>query len=273
MPNTRSFKPKDSKQLTADSNQPAVSGEQSVVSPSGVDALVGEPVDEKPDVRSETASNFQHPTSNYRRDGYQNGDRYSDRDVPTEEVSGILDTMPEGHGFLRPKYTPSDRDVYISSSQIRRFNLRPGDFVDGAARPPKENERYFGLLQVNKVNGEDAEKYVGDPAVRGGRTKRIRFEDFTPIYPNRHLKLETGKMPLSQRVIDLISPIGFGQRAMVVSPAKAGKTTLLKDIAAGIYQNHPDVVLMAVLVGERPEEVTDLSRSIKGDGLSSNFAD
>ncbi|KKS64777.1 transcription termination factor Rho [Candidatus Daviesbacteria bacterium RIFCSPLOWO2_01_FULL_43_38] len=271
MPNTRSFKPKDSKQLTADSNQPAVSGEQSVVSPSGVDALVGEPVDEKPDVRSETASNFQHPTSNYRRDGYQNGDRYSDRDVPTEEVSGILDTMPEGHGFLRPKYTPSDRDVYISSSQIRRFNLRPGDFVDGAARPPKENERYFGLLQVNKVNGEDAEKYVGDPAVRGGRTKRIRFEDFTPIYPNRHLKLETGKMPLSQRVIDLISPIGFGQRAMVVSPAKAGKTTLLKDIAAGISQNHPDVVLMAVLVGERPEEVTDLSRSIKGDVIASNF--
>src|SRR3989344_4562282 len=166
MPNTRSFKPKDSKQLTADSNQPAVSGEQSVVSPSGVDALVGEPVDEKPDVRSETASNFQHPTSNYRRDGYQNGDRYSDRDVPTEEVKGYLDTMPEGHGFLRPKYIPSDMDVYISASQIRRFGLKVGDLVEGAARPPKETERYFGLLQVLKVNGEDAEKLVTEDSPR-----------------------------------------------------------------------------------------------------------
>ncbi len=205
--------------------------------------------------------------------GYSNGgDRYQqERDVPTEEVSGMLDIMPEGHGFLRPKYIPSDRDVYISASQIRRFWLRSGDFVEGAARPPKETERYFGLLQVNKVNGGDADKLVDPSAGASGRVKRTRFEDLTAIYPNRHIKLETGKTPLSQRVIDLVSPIGFGQRGLIVSPPKAGKTTILKDIASGIAKNHPDVVLMAVLVGERPEEVTDLSRSIKGDVIASNF--
>lgn len=201
--------------------------------------------------------------------GYNQGSRgYEPRDVPTEEVSGVLAVMAEGHGFLRPKYTPSDRDVYISASQIRRFNLRPGDLVEGAARPPKENERYFGLLQVDKINGKEADKFVsGD----GSRVKRTKFEDLTAIYPNKHLKLETGKAPLSQRVIDLISPIGFGQRGLIVSPPKAGKTTVLKDIAAGITVNFPDVVLIAVLVGERPEEVTDLSRSIKGDVIASNF--
>jgi len=225
------------------------------------------------------ASNFQRPTSNY-RSGYQNGNPprsaggagrdYSerDRDVPTEEVKGVLEIMPEGHGFLRPKYIPSDQDVYISASQIRRFWLRPGDLIEGAARPPKETERYFGLLQVNKVNREDAEKLVSSD---GRPIKRTKFEDLTAIYPNRHLNLETGKQPLSQRVIDLVSPIGFGQRGLIVSPPKAGKTTILKDIASGIAKNHPDVILMAVLVGERPEEVTDLSRSIKGDVIASNF--
>ncbi|OGE32355.1 transcription termination factor Rho [Candidatus Daviesbacteria bacterium RIFCSPHIGHO2_02_FULL_36_13] len=202
--------------------------------------------------------------------GYQNP-AYApqqERDVPTEEVTGVLEIMPEGHGFLRPKYIPSDMDVYISNSQIRRFWLRAGDLVDGAARPPKETERYFGLLQVNKINGEDANKMVGED---GRPKKRVKFEDLTAIYPNKHLKLETGKAPLSQRVIDLVSPIGFGQRGLIVSPPKAGKTTILKDIASGIAKNHPDVILMAVLVGERPEEVTDLSRSIKGDVIASNF--
>lgn len=193
----------------------------------------------------------------------------SDRDVPTEEVSGILEVMQDGHGFLRPKYTPSDRDVYISSSQIRRFNLRAGDFVEGMARQPKDNERYFGLLQVDRVNGKSSEEFVSD--VPGKKVKRVKFEDLTAIYPNKHLKLETGKLPLSQRVIDLVAPIGFGQRGLVVSPPKAGKTTILKEIAAGISKNHPEVILMAVLVGERPEEVTDLSRSIKGDVIASNF--
>lgn len=261
MPNTRSFKPK-----TED-----------------VDALVGETDVQKPEETQEPA----YPASGnqssdsyrpYRRNGYSERDyssserrassAYQDRDVPTEKVSGVLDIMPEGHGFLRPKYTPSDRDVYISASQIRRFNLRPGDLVEGEARPPKENERYFGLLQVNTVNSMDAEKFV---STDGTRIKRTKFEDFTAIYPNKLLKLETEKFPLSQRAIDLVSPIGFGQRGLIVSPPKAGKTTILKDIAAGITLNHPDVVLMAVLVGERPEEVTDLSRSIKGDVIASNF--
>ncbi len=201
---------------------------------------------------------------------YSSGGGYQapERDVPTEEVTGILEIMPEGHGFLRPKYIPSDMDVYISASQIRRFWLRAGDLIDGAARLPKETERYFGLLQVNKVNGEDANKMVSSD---GRPVKRTKFEDLTAIYPNKHIKLETGKTPLSQRVIDLVSPIGFGQRGLIVSPPKAGKTTILKDIASGIAKNYPDVVLMAVLVGERPEEVTDLSRSIKGDVIASNF--
>ncbi|MDD5416253.1 MAG: transcription termination factor Rho [Candidatus Daviesbacteria bacterium] len=212
-------------------------------------------------------STLYSPSSNV-RNGYSNGNRYSDRDVPTEEVSGVLDIMSEGHGFLRPKYIPSDADVYISASQIRRFWLRSGDFVEGAARPPKETERYFGLLQVNKVNGENADKLISS---EGRPVKRPKFEDLTAIYPNKHLKLETGKTPFSQRVIDLVAPIGFGQRGLIVSPPKAGKTTILKDIATGVAKNHPDVILMAVLVGERPEEVTDLSRSIKGDVIASNF--
>ncbi len=219
---------------------------------------------DRPSFNQNQSDNFQ---PRYDREPVQ-----QDRDVPTEAVFGVLDIMNDGHGFLRPKYTPSDRDVYISSSQIRRFNLRAGDFVEGMARQPKENERYFGLLQVDKVNGDSSEKYVADPSLgASGRIKRTKFEDLTAIYPNKLLKLETGKLPLSQRVIDLVSPIGFGQRGLVVSPPKAGKTTILKEIAAGISKNHPDVILMAVLVGERPEEVTDLSRSIKGDVIASNF--
>lgn len=240
MPNTRSFKPK--KDIPEKEWSP--------------DELVGSLDQTQEGMRN----------GGYRPTRY--GERETTRDVPTEQVSGFLDIMPEGHGFLRPKYTPSDGDVYISASQIRRFNLRPGDFVEGGARQPKENERYFGLLQVSKVNGNDAEKLVSE---NGSRIKRTKFEDLTAIYPNKHLKLETGKAPMSQRVIDLTAPIGFGQRGLIVSPPKAGKTTILKDIAEGITKNHPDVVLMAVLVGERPEEVTDLSSSIKGDVIASNF--
>ncbi len=258
MANTRSFKPK------AVAAEPAVQAADY----SDVTDFVGEPP-----VQSTPADSDNGGTSNgdysasrggYRRD-FQ---RQEARDVPTEKVAGYLDIMPEGHGFLRPKYTHSDLDVYISSSQIRRFNLRPGDYVEGGARQPKENERYFGLLQVNKVNDKKAEELVGE---NGQRIKRVKFEDLTAIYPNKQIKLETGKLPLSQRVIDLIAPIGFGQRGLIVSPPKAGKTTILKEIAAGIAKNHPDAVLMAVLVGERPEEVTDISRSIKGDVIASNF--
>lgn len=193
---------------------------------------------------------------------YQNGYPRDDLETTeTQSVSGVLEIMPEGHGFLRPKFTPSDKDVYISMSQIRRFYLRAGDVVAGQARPPKENERYFGLLKVEKVNETDVEKLGTRP----------RFEDLTPIYPNRHLKLETNKLPLSTRVIDLAAPVGFGQRALIVSPPKAGKTTVLKDIANAIAKNFPDAHLMAVLVGERPEEVTDIARSVKGEVVASNF--
>lgn len=269
---TKSFKPADrpaQQTNTPDSGDFVGEGQES--QPESMNAGTGQPRFDQPREYQQEGGyrpRYGNNGGGYQSNsGYQSRD-YQERDVPTEEVSGILETMPEGHGFLRPKYVPSDADVYISSSQIRRFGLRAGDLVEGAARPPKETERYFGLLQVNKVNGEDAEKFV---STDGRPVKRVKFEDLTAIYPNRHLKLESGKLPLSQRVIDLVAPIGFGQRGLIVSPPKAGKTTILKDIAAGITKNHPDVVLMAVLVGERPEEVTDISRSIKGDVIASNF--
>lgn len=179
----------------------------------------------------------------------------------TQSVSGALDIMPEGHGFLRPEFLPSEGDIYISQSQIRRFSLRPADLVTGLARPPKENERYFGLLKVEKVNGVPAEESI----------KRPRFSNLTPIYPNKQIKLETAREPLSTRMIDLLAPIGLGQRGLIVSPPKAGKTTILKEIAFGVASNRPKVHLMAVLIGERPEEVTDIRRSVKGEVLASNF--
>ncbi|MEK7533778.1 MAG: transcription termination factor Rho [Patescibacteria group bacterium] len=181
--------------------------------------------------------------------------------TPTREVSGILDIQPEGHGFLRPKFIPSSRDIYISQSQIRRFLLRPGDHVSGVGRPPKDTERYFGLLKVEKVNG-----ILADDSL-----KRPFFDDLTPIYPKKQVTLSTGKLPLSTRIIDLVAPIGFGQRGMIVSPPKAGKTTILKEIATGISQNFPKAHLMAALIGERPEEVTDIGQSVKGDVVASNF--
>jgi len=182
-------------------------------------------------------------------------------DQGTEVVGGVLDIQREGHGFLRPKFRPSDRDIYISQSQIRRFWLRPGDLVEGTGRPPKDNERYYGLLKIEKVNGAEPDASL----------KRKFFEDLTPIYPNKQLILSTKKYPLSTRIIDLVAPIGFGQRGMIVSPPKAGKTTILKDIASGISLNFPKAHLMAVLIGERPEEVTDISRSVKGEVVASNF--
>ena len=186
-------------------------------------------------------------------------DRYAP--TPTQNVNGYLDIMPEGHGFLRPKFIPGERDIYISQSQIRKFQLREGDSIAGQARMPKENERYLGLLKVEKVNGIEAEKAYSRP----------HFDNLTPIYPNKQLKLETGKTPVSTRIIDLFSPIGFGQRGMIVSPPKAGKTTILKELAHGISENFPKAHLMAILIGERPEEVTDISRSVHGEVIASNF--
>jgi transcription termination factor Rho len=186
---------------------------------------------------------------------------YRQEPAVTVEVSGILDIQPEGHGFLRPKFIPSQRDVYISQSQIRRFMLRPGDLIKGIGRPPKDTERYFGLLKVETVNNVSADDSM----------RRPYFDDLTPIYPKKQIILSTGKLPLSTRMIDLVSPIGFGQRGMIVSPPKAGKTTILKEIAAGIAQNYPKAHLMAALIGERPEEVTDIAQSVKGDVVASHF--
>jgi transcription termination factor Rho len=180
----------------------------------------------------------------------------------TLPIKGILDIANEGHGYLRPKFSPSNQDIYISQSQIRRFGLRPGDMVTGIARPPKERERYYGLLEVKEINDRPVEESMG---------RRTRFEDLTAIYPDKRIQLEHGKFPLSCRMIDLVSPIGKGQRGMIVSPPKAGKTTIMKDIASGITANHPEIHLIAALIGERPEEVTDISRSVKGEVIASNF--
>ena len=202
-----------------------------------------------------------------------------DAGLPTEFVEGVLDIANEGSGLLRPtRFAPSDHDVYISSSQIRRFNLRLGDMVGGLARRPKENERYWGLLKVEKVNGEPVEK-LGD---------RPNFDDLTAIYPDGQIMLATDKDTMTTRLIDLVAPVGFGQRALIVSPPKAGKTWLVKDIIQGISKNYPEasgpggpparkVHMMAVLIGERPEEVTDIIRAMQtvtnglGEVAASNF--
>jgi len=230
-----------------------------------VDDVVGSLNPSSPDTQKTKDSNKPAQTNHDRYDngfdGVVDNRVIPDAGVPTQFLEGVLDVAPDGHGYLRPKFSPSNHDAYISSSQIRRFNLRPGDMVGGQVREPKEKERYFGLLKVEKVNGVDINK-IG---------QRPNFEDLLPIYPDQQIKLETDKTPLSTRMIDLISPIGRGQRGLIVSPPKAGKTWLLKDIASGISNNYKDIHLMAVLVGERPEEVTDISRSVKGEVIASNF--
>ncbi|QSS99858.1 transcription termination factor Rho [Pontibacillus sp. ALD_SL1] len=172
-------------------------------------------------------------------------------------MDGILEIIPsEGFGFLRPiNYSPSAEDIYISASQIRRFDLRNGDKVSGKVRPPKENERYYGLLHVDAVNGEDPDS----------AKERVHFPALTPLYPDRMMGLETETKKLSTRIIDLMTPVGFGQRGLVVAPPKAGKTMLLKQIANSISKNHPDSKLIILLVDERPEEVTDIERSVQPD--------
>ena len=179
-------------------------------------------------------------------------------------ASGILDLINDGYGFLRQlSLKPSPNDVYVSQSQIRRFALRTGDQVMGQVRPPKDGEKYYGLVRVEGVNGLDTD------AARA----RPNFDTLTPIFPNVQLHLETTKDNLSTRLMDLLSPIGRGQRGLIVSPPKAGKTTLLKHIAQGIAANNPGVSLMVALIGERPEEVTEMKRSIDGEVFSSTFDD
>jgi transcription termination factor Rho len=175
---------------------------------------------------------------------------------------GILDIVSDGFGFLRgDRMLPGPDDVYVSQSQIRRFGLRTGDRIWGQIRPPKESERFYSLLRVELINGVDPET----------ARKRPSFDQLTPIFPNEQLKLETEPNLLHTRLVDLIAPIGRGQRGLIVSPPKAGKTMLLKAIANGIATNHPDCYMMVLLIGERPEEVTDMRRSVKGDVISSTF--
>src|ERR687890_1337539 len=177
-------------------------------------------------------------------------------------ASGILDIVDEGFGFMRRHgLLPSPDDVYVSSSQVRRFGLRIGDRVSGAVRAPREGEKYWGMLRVDAVNGVDTET----------ARRRPVFGDLTPVHPDELLNLETDPKNLSQRLINLVNPLGKGQRALIVSPPKAGKTMLLKQIANGVSENYPDVLLMVALIGERPEEVTDMRRSVKGEVISSTF--
>jgi transcription termination factor Rho len=175
---------------------------------------------------------------------------------------GVLEILPDGFGFLRVEgFSPGPEDIYVSASQIRRFNLRTGDLVSGQVRPPKDNEKYFALLKVQAVN------FLDPDALR----LRYHFEELTPIYPNERLRLETGPKETAMRLVDIMAPIGKGQRGMIVAPPKAGKTTLLKKIANSITTNHPELDLIVLLIDERPEEVTDMSRSVKGEVVSSTF--
>ena len=177
---------------------------------------------------------------------------------------GVLECLPDGFGFLRApeyNYLPGPDDVYVSPSQIRRFDLRTGDTISGQIRPPKEGERYFALIKVDAINYEPPEE----------ARNKIFFDNLTPLYPNERLKLETARDNYSGRVMDLLTPIGKGQRGLIVAPPRTGKTMLLQSIANSITTNHPEVALIVLLIDERPEEVTDMSRSVKGEVISSTF--
>jgi transcription termination factor Rho len=177
---------------------------------------------------------------------------------------GVLETLPDGFGFLRApdyNYLPGPDDIYVSPSQIRKFDLRTGDTVSGQVRPPKDGERYFALIKVEAVNFEHPDE----------ARNKIFFDNLTPLYPNDRMKLETTKENLSARVLDLLVPVGKGQRGLIVAPPRAGKTMLLQTIANSITQNHPEVILIVLLIDERPEEVTDMQRSVNGEVISSTF--
>ena len=177
---------------------------------------------------------------------------------------GVLETLPDGFGFLRApeyNYLPGPDDIYVSPSQIRKFDLRTGDTISGQIRPPKEGERYFALIKVEAINFESPEM----------AREKVFFDNLTPLYPDEMLRMEVGPENLSARVIDLVTPIGKGQRALVVSPPRTGKTMLLQTIANSIAQNHPEVTLIVLLIDERPEEVTDMQRSVQGEVISSTF--
>ena len=179
-------------------------------------------------------------------------------------AEGVLEILPDGFGFLRSpnyNYLPCPDDIYVSPSQIRKFDLRTGDTVSGQVRPPKEGERYFALLKVEAVNFENPED----------AKDKVLFDNLTPIYPNQRINLETNSQELSTRIMDLLTPIGKGQRGLIVAPPYSGKTVLLQKVANAITTNHPDMVLIVLLIDERPEEVTDMQRSVKGEVISSTF--
>ncbi|MBI3324178.1 MAG: transcription termination factor Rho [Candidatus Omnitrophica bacterium] len=179
-------------------------------------------------------------------------------------AEGVLEILPDGFGFLRSpnyNYLPCPDDIYVSPSQIRKFDLRTGDSVSGQVRPPKEGERYFALLKVEAVNFENPDE----------AKDKILFDNLTPIYPNQRIVLETNPSELSTRIMDLLTPIGKGQRGLIVAPPYSGKTVLLQKIANAITTNNPDIVLIVLLIDERPEEVTDMQRSVKGEVISSTF--
>ena len=216
-----------------------------------IDALKEVIVDEKNDEEQIK------PIANKEVDG-----SYKPNNENDEIAEGILEVMPDGYGFLRgDNYLSTSKDVYVSPVQIRRFHLDTGDRIKGVMRNPKEGERFPALIYVGEVNGEHPENAM----------RRKRFDDLIPIYPNKRLKLETGATDYTMRIMDLLSPIGKGQRGMIVAPPKAGKTTILKQIANSITKNNPEVELIVLLIDERPEEVTDMKRSIKGDVIYSTF--
>lgn len=192
--------------------------------------------------------------------------RLAEQGVPIAG-SGVLEVLQDGFGFLRSpeeNYLPGPDDIYVSPSQVRRFGLRTGDSLEGEIRAPKDSERYFALLKVDSINGESPEKL----------RHRINFDNLTPLYPERKISLELQdptKKNMTQRVIELTSPIGFGQRALIVAPPRVGKTVMLQDIASSIAANHPDAYLLVLLIDERPEEVTDMARSVRGEVISSTF--
>jgi transcription termination factor Rho len=177
---------------------------------------------------------------------------------------GVLEILPDGFGFLRSpyyNYLPSAEDIYVSPAQIRRFDLKKGDTLCGTIRPPKEKEKYFALLKVDSINGSTPEK----------AKERILFENLTPLYPNQRIVMETTKDKLSMRVLDLAAPIGKGQRGLIVAPPRTGKTIILQNVANAISTNNPEIILIVLLIDERPEEVTDMQRIVKGEVVASTF--
>jgi len=179
-------------------------------------------------------------------------------------AEGVLEILPDGYGFLRSpdyNYLPGPDDIYVSPSQIRKFDLKTGDTISGQVRPPHEGEKYFALVKIEAVNFESPDE----------ARNKILFDNLTPLYPQERLKLETVRENISARVMDLLTPLGKGQRGLIVSPPRAGKTMLLQNVANSITTNHPEVVLMVLLIDERPEEVTDMQRSVKGEVISSTF--